>query len=264
MSFTPEQAVDLIRRFLRDQPKFNKLIKINETDDDEIKLAINMAISDWNSTPPLLTPVGLDNFPVFDWLIVASSMFILQSAGVLNYRNEMPVQDGGIVINPWGRGPNYIGLAGMFANLVENKKREYKIAVNYSKTFGIIKSPEYMLWDYAGLHTGPAYATMGTGSGMSALPRSVDPIVNPTSPTRTDPYSFELSSWVVNPATSRYEINFYHNLNSDVDVRITDPGSGEDLRNKCGVQFVNKNMLIVHLPLAPDTRFSGQMIAFKL
>lgn len=263
---TPEIAIELIRRFLRDQPKLNALIKKQETDDDEIKLAINMAISDWNSTPPILSPVGLADFPVFDWLIVASSMFILQSAGVLQYRNELPFNDSGITVNPWSKGPAYTSLAGMWANMVENKKREFKIAINYARTFGIVRSPEYMLWDYSGLYTGPSYLTMTGGSNLSALPGGIvggTPTAI-TTPSKSEPFLFFNTTWTVNPVNNRYEINFYHNLNSDVDVRITDPDTGQDLRNRAGIIFPTKNLIILHVPLAPDGRFSGQAIAFKL
>lgn len=267
-TMTPTILVDLVRRFIRDQPKLNALIQKHESDEDEIKLAINMAISDWNSTPPLLPPVGLDNFPVFDWLIVASAMFVLQSAGVLQYRNEMPFNDSGITVNPWSKGPAYTNLAGMWANMVETKKREYKIAINYGRTFGIVKSPEFMLWDYSGLYTGPTYLAQSGGSSMSAIPGGIGgqpSMVNTiATPSKSDPFQFQNTTWVVNPLNNRYEINFYHNLNADCDVRITDPNSGEDLRDRCGIVFASKNLIILHTTLAPDGRFSGQAIAFKM
>ncbi len=265
-TMTPTIMVDLVRRFLRDQPKLNALTKKYESDDDDIKFAINMAISDWNSTPPMLSPVGLVDFPILDWLVVASSMFILQSAGVLQYRNDLPFNDSGITVNPWNKGPAYINLAGMWANIVESKKRDFKIAINYGKTFGIVKSPEFMLWDYSGLYSGPTYLAQSGGSNLSALPGGIlgqtTQII--TSPSKSDPMQFINSSWVTNPVSNRYEINFYHNLSADCDVRITDSATGADLRNQCSIVFPNKNLIIIHVPLAPDGRFSGQMIAFKL
>lgn len=261
--------INLIRLFLRDNPKLNVLIKKEETDDDVIKLAINMAISDWNSTPPLLAPVRLESFPVFDWLIVASCMFILQSSGVLQYRNELQYSDGGITVNPWSKGPAYTTLAGMWAERVERTKTQFKIACNYARTFGIVRSPEYMLWDYSGLYTGPDYLTATNGGEMSALPGGLDGSGgveehHKKRPNRTPPFMFSIGTWVVNPITNMYEINFPHNLNSDVDVRITDPTSGKDLRSQCSIQFANTNLIVLSIPLVPDTRFAGQAIAFKL
>lgn len=265
---TPQILINLIRMFLRDKPKLNALIKKEETDDDEIKLAINMAISDWNSTPPLLTHVGLTNFPVMDWLIVASAMFILQSAGVLQYRNELQFNDSGITTSPWTKGPAYMGVAGMWAQLVEKKKYEFKLAINYGRTFGIVKSAEYMLWDYSGLYTGPDYLTATGTSSMSAVPGGIlgpnGPSGRPQTPQKTDPFVFVMSNWTLDPINNRYVINFYHNLNSDVDVRIMDPITGTDLRNKVNIVFQNKNVLFIWVPIVPDTRMEGQMIAFKL
>lgn len=256
--------VILVRRFLRDQPKFNKIHRIEETTDDEIKLCVNLALSDWNSTPPLLAPVDIAHFPAFDWLIVCTAMFILESCGVLQYRNDMPFNDNGVSVNPWARGPQYIGLAGMWSARLEQRKREFKTAYNYAKTFGIVRSPEFMLWDYAGIYQGPQFAEAGQG-GMSAAPAfAVNNATTASAVTRSEPYLFAINNWVVNPLTNKYEINFYHNLNSDVDVRITNPTTGQDLRGLPSITFVTNNRLLLEVPLAPDGRFAGKMIAFKL
>lgn len=254
----------LVRRFLRDQPKFNKIHKIEETTDDEIKLCINLALSDWNGTPPLLAPVDIEHFPMFDWLIICTAMFVLQSAGVLQYRNEMAFNDNGVSVNPWSKGPQYIGLAGMWSQMLEIKKREFKTAFNYASTFGIVRSPEFMLWDYAGIYQGPQFAEAGQG-GMSAAPGfTANPTSTSSTPTKSEPYLFVINDWTVNPLTNQYEINFYHNLKSDVDVRITDPNTGQDLRNRATITFRNNNAVLLEVPLAPDGRFAGKMIAFKL
>jgi hypothetical protein len=264
-TMTPRILIDLVRRFLRDQPKLNALIRKNETDDDEIKLAINMSISDWNSTPPILQQVGLDNFPVLDWLIVSTAMWCLVSAGVLQYRNELQFNDSGITVNPWSKGPAYTNLAGMWANMVEKKKSDYKIAINYGRTFGIVRSPEFMMWDYSGLYTGPDYLDATGAGAMSAIPGNAESHPQAIhSPSKTVPFIFTNSTWEVNAVNNQYEINFYHNLHADCDVRITDPSSGQDLRNQCSIRFPNQNVIIISVPLAPDGRFSGQMIAFKL
>jgi hypothetical protein len=214
-----------------------------------------------------MTRVTIENFPSFSWLVVSSAMHLLVSAGVLNYRNEMPFNDSGVTVNPWSKGPQYIGLAGMWANMVEKKKTDFKIAINYAKTFGIVKSPEYMLWDYAGLYTGPGYGTMASSGGNFTALGSQNTVPTPQiiqTPSKTEPFYFKINTWATNPLLNRYEINFSHNLAADVDVRITDPNSGLDLRNKCSIEFKGKNLLTISVPLAPDGRFEGQMIAFKL
>jgi hypothetical protein len=125
------------------------------------------------------------------------------------------------------------------------------------------------MWDYSGLYAGAQFNDFGTGS-LSAAPSMVPEMadgrpyegVHPGH--RSDPLNFRIADWVVNPVTGHYEITFHHNLNTDVDVRITDPITGIDLRNRCGIQFASKNYVLLYIPLTPDTRFAGQMIAFKL
>ena len=262
-------VVNYVRLFLRDQPKLNKLTKMKENDDDEIRLAVHMAISDWNGTPPLLNPVGIEDFPLFDWLIVASAMFVLQSSGVLQHRNDLPFNDNGVSVNPWSKGPAYVNLAGMWAQMCETKKRDFKYAYNVGKTFGIIKSPEYRMWDYSGLYAGAQFNDFGTGS-LSAAPSMVPDMANgqPYPPTwkghDAPPLNFRIADWIANPLTTHYEITFNHALNTDVDVRITDPATGNDLRSRCMIRFASKNMVVIAIPLTPDTRFDGQMIAFRI
>lgn len=271
---TLKTVINMIRKFLRDKPKLNELIRKVENDDEDIIMAIQLAISDWNTTPPFLEPVKLENFPSLDWLILASSMYILESAGVLNYRNELPYNDGGITVSRWSKGPNYIGMAGMFANMVEKKKIEFKIALNYSNTFGIIRTPEFMLWDYSGLYTGPDYD--GRSSGFKAATGTdIDSMSNntisdrgkvdgATTPSKTLPFMFQISDWEADTGSQSFVLKFYHNLMADVDVRITDPNTGTDLRNKVSIRFKGQSLVELFVPMNPDGRISGSMIAFKI
>jgi hypothetical protein len=265
MSLAADTVINLVRKFLRDTPKLNELRKVQESTDDDIKLAINMAISDWNSTPPLIAPSRLENFPSMDWLVVATAMFILQSAGILQYRNDLAYNDSGITVNPWSKGPQYFNTAGMWAQMVENKKRELKTAINYSITFGIVRTAEYMYWDYAGLYSGPQYDN--AGYNISGTTPNTDTLINPampTTPSRSNPFDFTISSWTPDPANSVYILNFYHNLMADVDVRIIDPITGMDLRNKVGIQFGSKTTVRLSVPMIPDGRLNGQIVAFKI
>jgi hypothetical protein len=264
-NLTADTLIQLIRKFLRDTPKLNELRRVQESTDDDIKLAINMAMSDWNSTPPLIAPSRLDNFPSMDWLVMASCMFILQSAGVLQYRNDLAYQDSGITVNPWSKGPQYFNTAGMWAQMVEMKKREFKVAFNYAQTFGVVRTAEFMYWDYAGLYSGPQFNNQGF-SLNGATPNTDTPTTQttPVTPSRSAPFDFVISSWHPDPPNSVFYLDFYHNLMSDVDVRIIDPNNGTDLRNKFGIQFVNKTYVRLTTTMIPDGRLAGQIVAFKL
>ncbi len=264
---TPQVVIDMARKFLRDTPKLNELRGIEETDESVFKLAINMSISDWNSTPPLLAPVGLEDFPSFDWLIISTGLFVLMSAGVLQYRNELQYSDQGITVNPWSKGPAYIHIAGMWAGMCDTKKREYKYALNLSRTFGIARTSEYLMWDYSGLYTGvPGDNVRGTGPSSVAggILGTNEPIGPSNEPHKRLYINFTIEQWVGNGSGAVWEMVLYHNFGSDVDVRLTDPATGQDLRNQASIFFGTKNAITLRVPMAPDGRFAGQAIVFQV
>jgi len=264
--FTPESIIFCARKFLRDTAKQNELRGVDESDDTIFKLAINMSISDWNTTPPLLAAVGLEDFPAFDWLIISTAMFVLQSAGVLQYRNELQYSDAGVSVNPWSKGPVYFQTAGFWANLCDQKKRDYKYALNVSKTFGIARTSEYMMWDYSGLFTGvPGDNVRGSGpssvaGGALGVPGIID---ERNSPRKRQQIDFKIASWEADGVDLQYVYIFYHNFQSEVDVRITDPLTGADLRSKASI-FFTKTFVKLTVPMQPDSRFEGSMLVFQI
>lgn len=266
VDLSPKTVIDATRKFLRDTPKLNELKGIEETDDDVYKLAINMAISDWNSTPPLLTHVGLVDFPSFDWLIIATAMFVLQSAGVLQYRNELPFNDAGTTVSPWSKGPQYFNVAGMWANMVETKKRDFKYALNVGKTWGMARSSEFLMWDYSGLYTGVPGDNVRGGAGVPF------PIIGgqlgqagmvlPPTPSKSNPFEFGINTWLPDNDNMQWYITYFHNLQEDVDVRIVDPNK-VDIKNQMQIRFGQNNIKIA-VPMAPDGRLVGTMIVYKI
>lgn len=265
--FTPEMLIYCVRTFLRDTAKQNELRGIDETDDKIIKLCINMAISDWNTTPPLLSPVGLEDFPKFDWLIVCTAMFVLQSAGVLQYRNELPFTDAGTTVNVWSKGPAYFNTAGFWAQQCEKQKVAYKVALNYSRTFGIARTSEYMMWDYSGIYTGvPGDNVRGVGptSEAGGILGTTDPVRDHDHTPRSRNFNFNIDTWVLDGVSSQYQLVFYHDLHSNVDVRITDPTTGNDVKNLAqGINYQRESIKLT-VSSSPDGRFSGEMIVFKI
>ena len=265
VSFTTQSLIELIRRFLRDTPKLNELRGVPESDDFDIRLAINMAISDWNTTPPLLAPVGLDNFPCPNWLIMASVVFILQSAGVLQYRNELPYNDSGISVNPWSKGPNYFKTAGMMSQFVETQKRDFKYSLNIAQTFGVVRSPEYLVWDWAGLYTGPQFDNRGSSYAALAGTGAGTPVPDHVTPSSTAPNNFGIDSWQGDNGSLEFFLIFTHGLCANVDIRVTDPTNGMDLKSHLKyVQFLDQSNIKLAVTMVPDGRLSGQMIAYKI
>jgi len=169
-------------------------------------------------------------------------------------------------VNPWSKGPNYTNLAGMLSQNLMNEAHEIKYAINTGNTFGAVRSAEFRRWDYAGLFSNNGL--FGSGPTASAAPASLEaPSQEPSgqTPAKTTPLLFGPESWTANPAAQEYVYAFPHNLGADVDVRITDPASGEDRRNKCSrIKFTNKNLVELFVAMTPDGRFAGQIIAYKI
>jgi hypothetical protein len=265
VSFTPQSLIELIRRFLRDTPKLNELRGVFESDEFDIKLYINMAISDWNNTPPLISPVGLDNFPCPNWLILAPVVYAVRSAAVQHYRNELPYNDSGITVDPWSKGNPYMKFADTLSQYVENQKRDFKYALNLASTFGVVRSPEYLVWDYAGLYTGPQFDNRGSSYQALAGTGAGTPVPDYMPPSSTAPFNFGIEAWQADVGNNVFFLIFTHGLLANVDIRITDPVAGIDLKSKMlGIQYLDQNNVKLTVSLAPDGRLAGQMIAYKI
>lgn len=262
--------INSVRMFLRDFPRKNELKGKEETSDQEIFLFLNMALDDWNSTPPLIGNVTVDTHPSFSWLIICTAMFVLASEGVLEYRNDLSYSDGGVNLNPWTKGPAYTNLAGIWSQQLEQKKSAMKYALNASAVSGVIPSAEYFAWDYQN------YQYAGFGGSESGVPLTggtllpTTAIQNPTPQTQTPNsspvMSFDTNTWLFNSGNSTWVLTYFHNLNEIlVDIKLYDPNTGQDLRNKpAEIIFTNRNEVQLVVPSSPDGRFIGNLIVYKI
>ena len=134
---TMQAYVALIRATLRDYPELNRLMIGKETSDREIAMAVMMALEDWNNTPPLLTAVGLTDFPAKNLLIDGSIVRILLSVGLLQTRNHLTYTDGqGVQNGISDKGPAMQQWANLFASSYEQKKVQLKRAINLRDALG--------------------------------------------------------------------------------------------------------------------------------
>lgn len=268
MPMNEKVLTNLVRLFMRDVLHCNVLVQKEETSEEMIRLAIRMSLNDWNTTPPLLNGITIENFPCIDWLIIASVCRILQSAGIMQYRNDMPFNDNGVTANPWTKGPQYLSLAQMYMGQLEAHKKDFKIAYNYANTFGVVRSAEYRMWDWTGLYAPATLNDYGT-AGMSAMPNLVVDAQglgnNDDKPAKLPPRAFTIADWAENPLANSYEIYIPHNQNCDVDFRLINTATQEDYRHKCKtIRFINKNSFMFSVNKAPDERFPGEIIIFKI
>ncbi len=135
-----EKAKKYLRLFLRDTPQLNRLIKAEESNDDLLTFAIDMAIDDWNTTTPVIGNTTIGNFPSLYLLMHAATMVILKSQGIYQARNELNYNTGGSSFVRMNKSNYYQSWMINFANEYELKKRNLKIQQNISRGWGGVSS----------------------------------------------------------------------------------------------------------------------------
>ena len=125
---------------MRDTAQLNRLIRQEESDDDFFQFAIDMAISDWNSTTPMLNSVDIGNYPSLYLLLHGAAIQILKSQGLLQSRNELTYSSAGSSVIRSNKTAYYQSWIVNFANEYEIKKRNVKIQQNISRGYGGVAS----------------------------------------------------------------------------------------------------------------------------
>ena len=135
-----ERARRYLRLFLRDTPELNRLIRKQESNDEMLTFAIEMAVSDWNSTSPFIDRTDISNYPSLYLLMHGAVIQILKSQGLYQARNELNYQAGGSSFMRFNKSSYYMNWMINLANDYENKKRNMKIARNIMGGFGGVAS----------------------------------------------------------------------------------------------------------------------------
>lgn len=131
------KAIKYSRFFLSDTPELNMLLQGYETSDEKLNFCIDMAVSDWNTSAPVLAPpVSLDGYPSLYLLMHGVAIVALKSAGLFQTRNGLPYQAGNSQFQRFGKGAEYQGWIRLFQMEYEQKKRDIKIAFNISRGWG--------------------------------------------------------------------------------------------------------------------------------
>jgi len=143
-----ERAKRYLRLFLRDTAELNRLIRKEESNDELLQFAIDMTISDWNSTSPFIGNVGINNFPSLYLLMHGAVIQILKTQGLFQARNELNYSAGGSSFMRSNKSNYYMQWMINFANEYEVKKRNMKIAKNIIGGWGGVAS-EYDRIGYA-------------------------------------------------------------------------------------------------------------------
>lgn len=143
-----EKAVKYLRLFMMDTPELNRLILKYESNDEMLRFAIEMAISDWNTTSPLIGSKTIGNYPSLYLLMHGAAIQLLKSQGLRQARNELNYSAGGSSFVRSNKSNYYMSWMVNFANEYETKKRNIKIQQNIERGWGGVNS-EYDWIGYA-------------------------------------------------------------------------------------------------------------------
>jgi hypothetical protein len=135
-----ERARRYLRLFLRDTPELNRLIRKEESNLEMLTFAIEMTISDWNSTSPFIDRIDINNYPSLYLLMNGAVIQILKSQGLYQARNELSYQAGNSSFMRFNKSNYYMQWAINLQNDYEVKKRNMKISKNIIGGWGGVAS----------------------------------------------------------------------------------------------------------------------------
>ncbi len=135
-----EKAKRYLRLFMLDTPAINRLIRQEESDAELMTFAIEMAISDWNSTTPVMGCVDIGNYPSLYLLMHGAAIQLLKTQGLVQARNELQYQAGGSSFMRSNKTNYYQSWMVNFANDYEVKKRNLKLSQNIDRGWGGVSS----------------------------------------------------------------------------------------------------------------------------
>lgn len=132
---TIKRAAQVLRTYLKDRPEMNKLLGGKyENSPEELELCIWMALDDWNSTPPPISPTDLKNHPAKGLLIKGAAVEALRSALIWHMRERMPSSDGGTSADDHAK--EYESIIAQLNNEYQTGKLNVKKSINASMAFG--------------------------------------------------------------------------------------------------------------------------------
>ena len=131
---------DALRRFINDLPQTNTLLAGTELGDAVLDICIEMALSDFNNSAPVLQPYFIENFPMINVLMWGCVIQVLVSAGIMNARNELPYSAGGVSVNISAKSAPYQSWIQNLLVKYEKDKMDLKVFLNVQQAWGGIAS----------------------------------------------------------------------------------------------------------------------------
>ena len=142
-----DELVKMLRTFLGDTPEENRLIPDKELSDDKLKLALELALSEYNNTPPFQA-VTFETFPNLMVILYGGAIQALIMAGIIMARNYLQFNDGGISEVVADKSATYQSWIGNLVGTYKDAVMNIKVSINMEENFGVIPSPYGNVFDF--------------------------------------------------------------------------------------------------------------------
>lgn len=125
--------IEYIRAFLRDTPELNRLVAGREHSDKLIAMAMFDTLERVQAMSP---PVPISSLPI-NILRLGSTIFLLQSLGLLMTRNQLNYRTGrGTGIGLQDKVPLILNWIQLFQQEFKEAAKEWKVSLNLSRALG--------------------------------------------------------------------------------------------------------------------------------
>ena len=135
---------DGLRAFLKDHSDLNRLLKFEEENsNDMLDLYINMALGFLNYIPPLSMNFDISTFPIPSLLIHQSCIEALISNGILQSRNDLTYNNGGITVKISDK-ERYLAILQWLTRIADREIETFKmikVSINVDNGWGFVSSP---------------------------------------------------------------------------------------------------------------------------
>lgn len=131
---------EALRSYINDRPETNTLLAGYELGDPTLDICIEMALSEFNNSAPVLQPYIIETFPGIDVLMLGCLIQVLISAGILNARNELPYNAGGVSVQISAKSTPYMSWLQNILAMYNQKKKDLKTFLNMQLGWGGISS----------------------------------------------------------------------------------------------------------------------------
>ena len=135
----PVLSVEDIRTYIQDRAPNNHLLDDVEFPDEMVLLAMDLAISEYNT----MTPISGETLATFrnKSLLMTGTLYkLFEGQAALLFRNHMSYSDGNLTIPVEERGQLYQALAAMYQQDFISSAQKYKIQDNIENGWGEIRS----------------------------------------------------------------------------------------------------------------------------